>query len=43
MMYIKSIYTGQVYKTDTLPMFGGWEVVHEETYLEWCKAHNIEP
>ena len=31
------------YKTDFLPKFGGWQVVSEKTYLEWCKAHKIEP
>jgi hypothetical protein len=43
MMYIRSTYTGMVMKTDFLPKFGGWEVVDEATYLEWCKANNIEP
>lgn len=42
-MYIRSEYTGQVFKTDFLPKFGGWEVVDEKTYLDWCKAHKIEP
>ena len=42
-MYIRSTYTGMVMKTDFLPKFGGWEVVSEKTYLEWCKANKIEP
>lgn len=43
MMYIRSIYTGQVFKTECLPKFGGWEVVSEATYIEWCVQHGIEP
>ena len=43
MMFVRSIYTGQVMMVDALPKFGGWEVVHEETYIEWCKAHGFEP
>lgn len=43
MMYFKSIYTGQVYKMDFIPQFGGWELSCEAEYIEWCKAHNIEP
>jgi hypothetical protein len=42
-MYIRSAYTGMVMKTDFLPQFGGWEVVDEKTYIDWCKANRIEP
>ena len=42
-MYIRSTYTGMVMKTNFLPQFGGWEVVDEKTYLDWCKVNKIEP
>ena len=38
-MYVKSIYTEQIYKVDTMPEFGGWVVVTEEEYKAWqCQA-----
>lgn len=43
MMYIKSQYTGQVMPTDSLPQFGGWEVVSRATFVEWCEKHNFKP
>ena len=45
MTYWKSIYTGQVIPAhdDFIPKFDGWEAVHEETYLDWCKKNNFEP
>ena len=43
MMYIRSTYTGMVIKVKELPKFGGWEVVDEATYLEWCRVNKIEP
>lgn len=41
--YWKSVYTGAIYKMpgDWMPKFGGWEAVHESTYLAYCKANNL--
>ena len=41
--YIRSTYTGMVMKTNFLPHFGGWEVVDEKTYIDWCRTNKIEP
>lgn len=41
MMYIKSVYTGQVYKVDFLPQFGGWELSTEEEYNAYCKRMGL--
>lgn len=42
-MYIKSEATGQVYKVDSLPRFGGYEVVRESDYIAWCNSQGITP
>ena len=36
MFYVRSIYTGQVYKVETMPKFGGYEMVGRKEYEEWC-------
>ena len=41
--YFKSVYTGQVYKVDFIPMGIGWEEVSEAEYLDWCKKIGIKP
>lgn len=41
MMYIKSVLTGQVYMTDSMPKFAGWEVVSRQTYVDWCNANHL--
>ena len=41
MMYIRSIYTGQVYETDFLPQFGGYEVVTKADYEAWLKERGL--
>ena len=41
-MYIKSTATGQVYKVEFIPKFGGYELASESDYLEWCRAHGIK-
>lgn len=40
-MYIKSIYTGQVYKVDTLPLYGGYELATKAEYLEWMAERGL--
>lgn len=42
-IYIKSDYTGQVYCTDFIPKFGGWTVVTEAEFIEWCVSHGFNP
>lgn len=42
-MYIKSVYTGQVYKVAELPKFGGYEIVDREAYIAWCKSIGLKP
>ena len=41
-MYIRSTATGQVYKVDFLPRFGGYELASEADFIEWCKANGIK-
>ena len=41
--YFKSVYTGQVYKVDFIPVGIGWEEVSEAEYLDWCKKMGIKP
>lgn len=41
-MYFRSTFTGQVYKLNFIPMGEGWEPVHEDAYIEWCKSHGME-
>lgn len=36
-MYIKSIYTGQVYEADRMPKFGGYVKVSEKEYKNYLK------
>ena len=40
-MYFKSTATGQCYKADFIPQFGGYELITEEEYLAWCKANKL--
>ena len=42
--YWRSIYTGQVYEMDAdfMPRYGGWEPVHESTYIEWLEKMGME-
>ena len=42
-IYIKSDYTGQVHCTDFIPQFGGWTVVTEAEFIEWCESHGFDP
>ena len=41
MMYIRSIFTGQVYEVECLPKFGGYEVVSKGTYIEWLRKMGL--
>ena len=41
MMYFKSVFTGQVYKLDFVPSFGGYVPATEQEYLDWCRANGI--
>ena len=41
-MYIKSTATGQVYKVEFIPKFGGYELASEADYLEWCRENGIK-
>ena len=43
MFYIKSTITGQIYKVDEMPKFGGYEVATESEYIAYCKKMGIEP
>ena len=40
-MYFKSIYTGQVYKLDFVPQYGGYEEVTEKEYNEYCERMGL--
>lgn len=31
-MYWKSVYTGQIHETDSIPQYGGWELARKEDY-----------
>ena len=37
-MYFKSIYTGQIYEVDFIPMGVGWELSTKEEYIEYAKS-----
>lgn len=41
-MYIRSTATGQVYKVEFIPKFGGYELASEADYLEWCRENGIK-
>lgn len=43
MIYFKSIHTGQIYKAEFIPKFGGYEITTEQEYLNYCAKMNIEP
>ena len=36
MMYVKSEYTGQVYKVEEMPKFGGYQLATREEYEKYC-------
>lgn len=41
--YWKSTYSNTIYKmpADWTPKFGGWEPVHKETYINYCKENDL--
>lgn len=41
--YWKSEVTGCIYPlpADHMPQYNGWTLVSRETYLAWCKEHNM--
>ena len=42
-VYVKSI-SGQVYALDSMPEYmAGFEIVHRQTFLDWCKANGYKP
>ena len=41
-MYYKSTITGQCYKADFIPKFGGYELITKAEFDAWCKAHRIK-
>ncbi len=41
-MYIRSTATGQVYKVEFIPKFGGYELASEAEFIAWCAAHGIK-
>ena len=43
MFYIKSTMTGQIYKGEEMPKFGGYELSTESEYIAYCKKMGIEP
>ena len=36
-MYFRSTATGQCYKLDFIPQFGGYELITEDEYNEWSQ------
>lgn len=40
-MYIKSAVTGQCYKVEYIPQYGGYEVITQAEFEDWCRAHGI--
>lgn len=40
-MFIRSAYTGECFKTDFLPKFGGWDVISYETYLDYVMEKGL--
>lgn len=36
-MYIKSVYTGQVYKVEAMPAYEGYVEATEQEYLDYLK------
>ena len=40
-MYFKSTITGQCYKADFIPQYGGYELITKAEFEAWCKAHGI--
>ena len=44
MNYVKSTFTGQVYKINfDVSNLKGYEPATESEYLAYCKAHNLNP
>ena len=41
MMYVRSKLSGQCYKLDFIPQYGGYELITEAEYLAWCEANGI--
>ncbi len=41
MMYFKSVFTGQIYEVDFIPMGIGWEVSTKEEFEKWKKEKNL--
>ena len=42
-MYFKSTYTGQCYRLDFIPKYGGYEPITEEEYFLYWKAMGMIP
>ena len=40
-MYFRSIYPGQCYQLDSVPRFGGFELITKEEYIAWCNANGF--
>lgn len=43
MFYIKSTLTGQVYKVDTMPMFGDYVLSDEAEFNAYYRSKGIDP
>lgn len=43
MMYVKSLATGQIYKTDRMPKFGGYVLSSEEEFNAYYLSKGIDP
>ena len=41
MMYVKSIYTGQIYEVECLPKYGGYELSTKEEYDRQRKEYGL--
>lgn len=42
-IYVQSLYTGDVYKMTQMPSFGGYKMVGLKEYLEYCKKYGMKP
>lgn len=43
MLFVKSVYTGQVYCLDEMPKYEGYELSTKEEFIEFYTSRGIDP
>ena len=43
MLFVKSVYTGQVYYLDEMPKYEGYELSTKEEFIEFYTSRGIDP